>query len=199
MAKRPSDNSEKEPPSRNLGLAGHTDIRQIVAAGARKERIMQRAWKPAAFYRRRPYAELHAASAFSFLEGASLPEDLIAQAAELELPAVALVDRNGPNGAPRSYKAARAAGVRALVGAEVSLSWERQESWTRGRGDAVTRGAGAERGRKRESPPRPLSPSSSPSHAFGREPYRLQEPLPLDHGRCAREAERGDERHVGTD
>src|SRR6266567_1276473 len=94
MAKRPSDNSEKEPPSRNLGLAGHTDIRQIVAAGARKEGLKQRAWKPAAFSRRRPYAELHAASAFSFLEGASLPEDLIAQAAEFELPAVALVDQN---------------------------------------------------------------------------------------------------------
>jgi DNA polymerase III alpha subunit len=86
----------------------------IVAAGARKEKLRQRAWKPAAYSHRRPYAELHAASAFSFLEGASLPEDLIAQAAELELPAVALVDRNGVYGAPRFYKAARAAGVRAV-------------------------------------------------------------------------------------
>jgi len=71
----------------------------------------------------RPYAELHAASAFSFLDGASLPEDLIEQAANLELPAVALVDRNGVYGAPRFYKAARAAGLKALVGAEVTLEF----------------------------------------------------------------------------
>src|SRR5713226_1429112 len=147
MGNRPSDNSEKEPPSRNLGLAGRTDIRLIVAAGARKERLKQRAWKPAAFSRRRPYAELHAASAFSFLEGASLPEDLIAQAAELELPAVALVDRNGVYGAPRFYKAAREAGVKALVGAEVSLSG---------------RGGEWESGRKTGSPPRPLTHSPRP-------------------------------------
>ena len=56
------------------------------------------------------YAELHAASAFSFLNGASLPEDLIDRAAALELPAVALVDRNGVYAAPRFYKAAQEAG-----------------------------------------------------------------------------------------
>jgi len=67
------------------------------------------------------YAELHAASAFSFLEGASLPEDLVDRAAELGLPAVALVDRNGLSGAPRFFKAAREAGIRPLVGCEVVL------------------------------------------------------------------------------
>ncbi len=56
------------------------------------------------------------ASAFSFLDGASLPEDLIERAADLGLPAVALVDRNGVYGAPRFYKAANAAGIKALVG-----------------------------------------------------------------------------------
>jgi error-prone DNA polymerase len=71
--------------------------------------------------RQRPYAELHAASAFSFLDGASLPEDLIAYAAELGLPAMALVDTNGVYGAPRFYGAAKKAGVRALVGAEIVL------------------------------------------------------------------------------
>ena len=60
-------------------------------------------------------------SAFSFLNGASLPEDLVERAAELELPAIALVDRNGVYGAPRFYKAARAAGIKALVGVEVVL------------------------------------------------------------------------------
>jgi error-prone DNA polymerase len=67
------------------------------------------------------YIELHAASAFSFLRGASLPEDLLQRAAELELPAVALTDVNGVYGAPRFYQAARKAGVRALVGAEVVI------------------------------------------------------------------------------
>ncbi len=68
-----------------------------------------------------PYAELHAASAFSFLRGATLPEDLVQQAADLGLPAVALVDANGVYGAPRFYQAARRAGLKALVGAEMAL------------------------------------------------------------------------------
>jgi len=68
-----------------------------------------------------PYVELHAASSFSFLEASSPPEDLAAAAAAQELPAFALLDRNGVYGAPRLYKAAREAGVRPLVGAEVVL------------------------------------------------------------------------------
>ncbi len=67
------------------------------------------------------YAELHCASAFSFLEGASQPEDLVDRAAELGLAAVALVDRNGLSGAPRFFKAATAAGIKPLVGAEIVL------------------------------------------------------------------------------
>ena len=42
-----------------------------------------------------PYIELHAASAFSFLEGASSPESLIERAVKIEMPAMALLDRNG--------------------------------------------------------------------------------------------------------
>jgi len=67
------------------------------------------------------YAELHCASAFSFLEGACQPEDLVERAAALDLPAAALVDRNGLSGAPRFWKAAREAGIKALVGAELVL------------------------------------------------------------------------------
>ncbi len=67
------------------------------------------------------YAELHCASAFSFLEGASQPEDLVERAAELELGAVALVDRNTISGAPRFWKAAKEAGIKPLVGAEIVL------------------------------------------------------------------------------
>ena len=67
------------------------------------------------------YVELHAASAFSFLEGASRPEDLIARAKELEMPAIALVDRDGVYGAPRFHMAAKTVGIRAHVGAEISV------------------------------------------------------------------------------
>ncbi|HEU4889179.1 MAG TPA: DNA polymerase III subunit alpha, partial [Thermoanaerobaculia bacterium] len=69
----------------------------------------------------RPYAELRAASAFSFLDSAALPEDLICIAAQRDLPAMALVDTNGVYGAPRFYGAAKKAGVRALVGSELIL------------------------------------------------------------------------------
>ena len=67
------------------------------------------------------YIELHTASAFSFLRGASLPETLVERAAALEYAAIALVDRDGLYGAPRFYKAAQAAGIKAIVGAELSI------------------------------------------------------------------------------
>jgi error-prone DNA polymerase len=66
------------------------------------------------------YIELHSRSAFSFLEGASLPEDLIATCAHLNMPAMGLLDRNGVYGAPRFHMAAKKAGVKAHIGAEVS-------------------------------------------------------------------------------
>jgi error-prone DNA polymerase len=68
------------------------------------------------------YVELHAASAFSFLEAASLPEDLIQRAVELNMPAMALLDRNGVYGAARFHTLARKHGVRANVGAEIAVS-----------------------------------------------------------------------------
>src|SRR5579863_548962 len=71
-----------------------------------------------------PYVELHAVSAFSFLEGASLPEDLVDCAKALGHSTLALTDKNGLYGAPRFYKAARAAGIRPLVGAEIALAEE---------------------------------------------------------------------------
>ncbi|HSB14113.1 MAG TPA: PHP domain-containing protein, partial [Bryobacteraceae bacterium] len=66
------------------------------------------------------YAELHARSAFSFLEGASQPEELIEAAAGLGVPAVALFDRDSLSGAPRFHMAAKKAGIRALIGAEIT-------------------------------------------------------------------------------
>jgi len=67
------------------------------------------------------YIELHAASAFSFLEAAALPERLIERAAELGYPALALLDRDGVYGAPRFHLAAKEAGIKALIGAELSV------------------------------------------------------------------------------
>jgi error-prone DNA polymerase len=64
--------------------------------------------------------EWHARSAFSFLEGASLPEELAEVAADLQMPAIALLDRDSLSGAPRFHMAAKKLGVRALIGAEVT-------------------------------------------------------------------------------
>src|SRR5882762_3690984 len=68
-----------------------------------------------------PYVELHACSAFSFLRGASFPEQLAETAAGLEMPAMALLDRNGVYGAQRFSVAAREQNVRPIVGAELSM------------------------------------------------------------------------------
>jgi error-prone DNA polymerase len=68
------------------------------------------------------YVELHSRSAFSFLEGASLPESLMAVAAELQMPAMALLDRHGVYGAPRFHMAAKRCRTKAHVGAEVSVA-----------------------------------------------------------------------------
>jgi error-prone DNA polymerase len=68
------------------------------------------------------YIELHARSAFSFLEGASLPEFLMERAADLEMPAMALLDHNGVYGAPRFHMEGQKRGVKAHVGAEIAVS-----------------------------------------------------------------------------
>lgn len=68
------------------------------------------------------YVEMHAASAFSFLEGASLPEGLVETAFGLGMAAVALLDRNGVYGSARCHVSAKTNGMRAHVGAEVSVS-----------------------------------------------------------------------------
>src|SRR5437762_5980568 len=67
------------------------------------------------------YVELHACSAFSFLRGGSFPEQLAEVAAELEMPALALCDRNGVYGAQRFSVAARKHNVRPIIGCELSM------------------------------------------------------------------------------
>ncbi len=68
-----------------------------------------------------PYVELHACSAFSFLRGASFPEQLAETAAELAMPAMALLDRNGVYGAQRFSVAAREQNIRPIIGCELSM------------------------------------------------------------------------------
>src|SRR5262249_60175988 len=67
------------------------------------------------------YVELRTRSAFSFLEGAAAPEDMIDRAAALGHRALALGDRDGMYGQPRFHKAALEAGIKPIVGAELTL------------------------------------------------------------------------------
>jgi len=67
------------------------------------------------------YAELHAHSAYSFLDGASTPEELVEEAARLDLRAIALTDHNGLYGAVRFAEAAAELDMRTVFGAELSL------------------------------------------------------------------------------
>jgi error-prone DNA polymerase len=75
-----------------------------------------------------PYAELHAHSNFSFLDGASSPEELAEEAARLDLQALALTDHDGFYGVVRFAEAARAVGVPTVFGAELSLGLTRPQS-----------------------------------------------------------------------
>jgi error-prone DNA polymerase len=68
------------------------------------------------------YAELHCHSAFSFLDGASPPDELLAEAHRLGIPALALTDRNGIYGSLACAHAAKPLGIQAITGAEVTLT-----------------------------------------------------------------------------
>ncbi len=68
------------------------------------------------------YIELHARSAFSFLRGASIPEEYISIAASQNAPAMALTDVDGVYGSPRFHTAAKKVGIKAHIGAEITCS-----------------------------------------------------------------------------
>ena len=70
----------------------------------------------------RGYAELHSRSNFTFLDGASHPEELVERAAELELDALALTDRDGLYGSVRFAKYAQQAGLKAIIGTELTFA-----------------------------------------------------------------------------
>ena len=66
------------------------------------------------------YAELHAKTNFSFLEGASHPDELVRRAAELGYAALAITDRNSLAGVVRAHVAAKEVGLKLLIGAEIT-------------------------------------------------------------------------------
>ena len=68
------------------------------------------------------YIELRCRSAFSFLEGSSVPEELVSRAAALDFPALAILDRDNISGAARFHMAAKKAGMRAHIGAEITCT-----------------------------------------------------------------------------
>jgi error-prone DNA polymerase len=84
------------------------------------------------------YVELHARSAFSFLEGASLPEELISVCANLGGGAMALLDRDGVYGSPRFHMAAKKIGIKAHIGAEITLALEHDRGSLRARSSALS-------------------------------------------------------------
>ncbi|MBK7188840.1 MAG: error-prone DNA polymerase [bacterium] len=67
------------------------------------------------------YVPLWCKSYYSFLEGASAPDDLVARAAALKLPALALTDKDGVYGVPAAYQAARGAGIALIIGSQVTV------------------------------------------------------------------------------
>src|SRR5919205_951248 len=67
------------------------------------------------------FAELHCHSNYSFLEGASHPEELVARARDLEMPGLAITDRNGLYGAVKFFGAAQRAGVHPIIGTELTI------------------------------------------------------------------------------
>ena len=74
-----------------------------------------------------PYAELHAHSAYSFLDGASSPRELVAEAQRLGLSALAVTDHDGLYGAVQLAQAAKGTGVATVFGTELSLAADREE------------------------------------------------------------------------
>ncbi|MEX2552508.1 MAG: PHP domain-containing protein, partial [Actinomycetota bacterium] len=70
----------------------------------------------------RGYVELHLHTAFSLLDGASLPEEMIERAVELDYQALAVTDHNGLYGAMEFAQAAKAAGIQPITGAEITLT-----------------------------------------------------------------------------
>ena len=118
LERRLSDRPPSPGYGKQAGLNGSASGLDSAAAGARSERPPhpQRPAAPTV-----PYAELHAHSNFSFLDGASSPAELVDEAVRLGLDALALTDHNGFYGVVRFAEAAAEAGLPTVFGAELTL------------------------------------------------------------------------------
>lgn len=106
--------SGRSPPGRLPGADGNDS-----PAWSRRRQPFQTSVRQQA--RGRPYYELHCHSNFSFLDGASHPEELACEAARLGLSGLALTDHDGMYGVVRFHQAAREVDIATLFGAELSL------------------------------------------------------------------------------
>src|ERR1700730_6048059 len=84
------------------------------------------------------YVELHARSAFSFLQGAATPEELIATCAELKMSSMALLDKDGLYGAARFHLAGKKLGIKAHIGAEITVQSPKSKVQSRKTVDVTT-------------------------------------------------------------
>src|SRR5690348_11148461 len=113
------------------------------------------------------YIELHSRSAFSFLEGSSVPEELVARCAALGMPAMALLDRDGVYGAPRFHMAAKKVGIKAHMGAEVNCNFSPQRypstrSARSGQAPSTALRTGSGTEKKETAPQQIIAPSDHP-------------------------------------
>src|ERR671926_60293 len=112
------------------------------------------------------YVELHAHSAYSFLDGTSQPEELAARAAELGYEALALTDHDSVSGSLEFAYTAKAFGVRSITGAEVTL-------------------AGCARNGLAVTSPNDAAPVAT---AFGRDHFLVELQRPFERGDARRNA-----------
>ena len=145
------------------------------------------------------YVPLWCKSNFSFLEGASHPDELVERAHALGIPALALTDRDGVHGVVRAHVKARELGVSLIVGAEITVGGGGPadlESTTRDEGPADTestiqcRWLRQRPGRLRDGRCRHAG-THVPLRPARHEPDRLRQPLPADHRRPTAAAEGG--------
>jgi error-prone DNA polymerase len=124
------------------------------------------------------YIELHARSAFSFLEGASLPEELIGMCQHFHMPAMALLDTDGVYGAPRFHLAANKAKIKAHIGAEVTCAPFAHVILSDSRSSVILSGVGTSRSKVPAESKDPYYPKSVkgveiPHSARNDKPFRL--------------------------
>ena len=114
--------------SDNQALATEVSSSEDDGSGSWAREPISGSYRTQAVRKSVPYAELHVHSHFSFLDGASSPEELVREAARLELEALALTDHGGLYGVVRFAECAREVGIPTIFGAEITVdAWQPEE------------------------------------------------------------------------